>query len=231
MNVKRFLTLGILGIFLVSLMGGVLAEVSAEEASERVVGVIGGFLTPLLGPLFGEKEMATRTFFAMLLGMIIYSIISIMFNKSSRWITWGITGAITSLALLGLPSGFLEVIRIQYGAMGATILTIIPFFIIMAFTLQINNLLAAKVTWIFYAMYYLAMYSYEVVVSDSFSSGLPYGTAFFVGIAIFFGIGEIRNLIFKGQIEGIIEKGHQRIAKRKALQNLEDKDFSSRYNS
>ncbi len=233
MNIKRFLIVGILGLFLVSMMGGVLGEDvsrSAGEIGETLITAIGGFLEPFLEPFFGEKEMMSRVFFAMLLGMIIYSIVSVMFNKNSNWIKWGITGSITSLALIGLPSGFLEVIRTQYGAMGATILTIIPFIIIMTFTIKANNLLMSKLIWIFYAMYYLAMYLSKIIDSNNFSDGLPYGIAFIAGLIVFFGIKEIRNLMAKGEIEGITERGLNKVRKRKALQEIQDTDLA-RYSS
>jgi hypothetical protein len=228
MDVKRLLVFGMLGLFMVSMMGGVLgADLSDEagEIGETVVTSIGGFLEPFLSPFFGEKEMLTRVFFAILLGMIIYSIISMMFSGSSPWIKWGITGAIVSLALVGLSNEFLEVIRVQYSAMGATILTVIPFMIMMAFTIKVNNLVVARLTWIFYAMYYLAMYGYRVVESSSFSAGLPYGIAFIVGLVVFFGIKQIREMITKGEIAGITEKGMKKVDKRKALQDIQDADL------
>ena len=66
MNVKRFLVLGILGLFLVSMMGGVLAEDYSSEAANAAKSFttgVGGFFGELLKPLFGDKEMLSRVFF------------------------------------------------------------------------------------------------------------------------------------------------------------------------
>ena len=217
-----------MGLFMISMMTGVLgADYSGEaaEVAESAVTWVSGILGTLLTPLFAEKEMLTRVFFALLLGMIIYSIISVMFKDSGRGIKWGITGAITALALMGLPSEFLEVVRTQYGAMGAAILTVIPFIIIMAFSLRVGNRVIARITWLLYAMYYFAMFAYVATIKGGFftTESMPYGIAFFVGIIIFFGIGQIRNLLFKGELEGLVEKAETAIEKNIAVQKLAKK--------
>ena len=225
--------LGILGLFLVSMMGGVLGAdlaVGAAEAGETLASVVTGFFKPILSPLFGETELLSRVFFAILLGMIIYSVIASVFGKSSNWIKWGITGAITSLALLGLPAGFLEAARTQYGAMGATILTVIPFMIILFFSLKAKNLVVTRVTWLFYAGYYFAMYTYEVASAGGWFSGakaIPYMAAWVVGLFLFFGVGAVRNMLFKGEIEGLKEKGMQKVEKRKTATEINDANLSA----
>jgi hypothetical protein len=231
MNVKRFLSFGVLGLFLISMIGVVLGADLTEEGREVGEGLstlIGGFFEPLLSPLFGDTELLSRVFFAVLLGMIIYSIVGTMFKESQNWIKWGITGAITSLALLGLPSSFLEAIRIQYGAMGAAILTIIPFIIILIFSLKSGSVLIARMTWIFYAVYYFTMYLYGIATSKtgwfSFETA-PYLIAFFAGIFIFFGMPTIRNLIFKGELAGLEERGMGKVKRRKLLQEIQDEDL------
>lgn len=231
MNTKRFLVLGVLGMFLVSMMGLVLGADLSGEAADLVrtgASVVEGFFGELLKPLFGDKEMLSRVFFALLLGMIIYSIISVMFSESSKKIQWGITIAITSLSLVGLPSGFLEAVRTSYGAMGAAILTVIPFIIILVFSLRTRSILMARITWVFYSVYYLAMYIYAIAVKID-AKGLttpetiPYIGGFIAGLFVFFFIGNIRKLIFKGKIEGIVEKGQEKIQERKVRLELEDK--------
>jgi len=161
-NTKRIFGVFVLGMFLISMMGFVFA---AEDYSDEAVAAAHTFketLVQILGPLFGDQEMLSRVFMAMLLGLIIFSIVTTMFKDSGRVTKWGITLAITSLALLGIPAEFLQVIRMQYGAMGATVLTLIPFIILLAFSLKSESVLIARVTWIFYAFYYLAMYLYKI---------------------------------------------------------------------
>jgi len=239
MKGKKFLVIGLLGLFMINFIGlAMAADLSQEaaEAAEASVTFASGFFGTLLAPLFGETEMLSRVFFALLLGMIIYSIISVMFKDSSRVIQWGVTGAITALALLGLPANFLEVVRTQYGAMGATILTIIPFIIILVFSLRTRSVLLARMTWIFYSMYYLVMYAYKITTTlDSgetlwiATETIPYLAAFLVGIGIFFFIGALRNLIFKGEIKGIQEHAEKGIEKAKLLKSLKNKELKDVY--
>ncbi|MCK4650295.1 hypothetical protein KAT36_03615 [Candidatus Pacearchaeota archaeon] len=233
MDVKRFLILGMLGMFLISMMGGVLAdgEDYSEEAFEtgrEAISFAGGFFNALFTQFFGEGEQLTRFFFALLLGMIIYSVINTLFKDSSGTVRWIITGSVTALALLGLPAGFLEAIRTQYSAMGATILTIIPFIIVLVFSLKSESVLIARVTWIFYAFYYLAMYFYIILTADAgwlTTANIPYLAGFFAGAFIFFVVGRIRGLIFMGKLEGLEERGMSKVKKRKLLQRIQDEDL------
>ncbi|MEA3248714.1 MAG: hypothetical protein U9Q73_03355 [Nanoarchaeota archaeon] len=231
-HVNKFLIFGVLGLFLISMIAGIVSaeDFSAEagEFAESAVTGIGGFFGTLFEPLFGETEILSRVFFAILLGMIIYSIISVLFKDSGPWIHWGITGAITSLALLGLPLNFLEVVRTQYGAMGAAILTIIPFMIILVFSLKLENKLFARVIWLFYTGYYLSMYLYGIGKNGWFTTeSIPYMIAFIVGLFLFFGIGAIRNLLFKGEIEGLLEKGMGKVEKRRVARTISDANLTA----
>ena len=232
-DVKRFLVLGVLGLFMISMIAGIVSaedySAEAENFVESVITGARGVFGTLLAPLFGEKEMLSRVFFAILLGMIIYSIISIMFKDSKPWIQWSITGAITALALLGLPTHLLEVIRIQYGAMGATILTIIPFIIIFIFSLRMKNILIARMTCIIYSMYYLSMYLYKIVTKGGWftTESIPYIIAFVVGLFLFFGIRAIRKLLFKGEIEELLETGMNTVQKRKAARTISDANLTA----
>ena len=235
-NTKRIFGVFVLGMFLISMMGFVFA---AEDYSDEAVAAAHTFketLVQILGPLFGDQEMLSRVFMAMLLGLIIFSIVTTMFKDSGRVTKWGITLAITSLALLGIPAEFLQVIRMQYGAMGATVLTLIPFIILLAFSLKSESVLIARVTWIFYAFYYLAMYLYKISSLVDGGAGwlstetLPYLAGFLAGVFLFTTVKLLRNLIFKGEIEGITERGMTKVKRRKALQDIQDEDLG-RYSS
>lgn len=237
MNVKRLMVFGMLGLFVISMMGGVLGDshIDGEDLAEEfiegtkaTVGFFEKFFGVLLGPLFGDTELLSRVFFALLLGMIIYSIIGTIFSGAGKWTQWGITFVITSLSLLGMPSGFLEAIRIQYGAMGATILTVIPFIIVLIFSLKSKSVLIARVTWIFYAFYYFAMYTYAIITSKTGWFGLetaPYFVAFMMGLVLFFGMPLIRKLITEGELAGLEERGMSKVKRRNLLQQIQDEDL------
>ncbi len=234
-DTKRIFVFVLLGMILVSMVGIVgAADLTDEaiEAAETSVTFASGFFGTLLTPLFGEKEMLSRVFFALLLGMIIYSVISVMFKESSKAIQWIISFAITSIALLGLPSNFLEAVRTSYGAMGAAILVMIPFIIILIFSLRVRSVLLARMTWIFYAAYYLVMYFYQIITQEGgwiTTESIPYLAGFAGGVAVFFFMGGIRRLIFKGEIEGIREMGEKGIEQGKLLKALKGKELKDVY--
>ncbi|MFH0711673.1 MAG: hypothetical protein V1889_00950 [archaeon] len=221
-------------MFLSSMVGVWGADLTddAIAAAESSVTFASGFFGTILSPLFGETEMLSRVFFALLLGMIIYSVISVMFKGSSKTIQWIISFVITALALLGLPSNFLEAVRTSYGAMGAAILVMIPFIIILIFSLRVRSVLLARMTWVFYAAYYLVMYFYAIITMNGgwiTTESIPYLAGFVGGVFVFFFMSGIRRLLFKGEIEGIREMGEKGIEQGKLLKELKGKELKGVY--
>ncbi|MFA4960462.1 MAG: hypothetical protein WC548_02255 [Candidatus Pacearchaeota archaeon] len=171
---------------------------------------IGGFFKIFFSsnsPLGGE--LLTRIFMAILLAMFVYTAFDVFFSGQSKYIHWGATIAATALAVIWLPGNFLEAIRVGYGAMGATILSVIPFLIIFWFSIKIQSLSVARATWIFYSFYYFALYV-STIMELKGKGGFPYFIAFIVGLIIFIFMKSFRRWLFKGKIEGIgeeIDKG------------------------
>ncbi len=151
-----------------------------------------------IGFIFSGKEIATQTLFAILLFMVLYTSVDALFRK--KWpFTVIVTGIITALAIIALPPNFLTSIRNQYGALGATILAIIPFLIILIFTIRVESNLVGRVLWIFYALYYFALYIYSIATEKNgwlSAENIPYFAAIIGGIVLFLFISPIRNAIF-----------------------------------
>ncbi len=250
---KRLLSFGILGLFLVCMMSGVLA-ISPDQAGTDIknflvnVGEGGsGFFSALFGDIaFGDGEFLTSFFFAILLGMIIYSVISSFFDDVEPTIQWIITIAITSISFVAMPGDYLQALRVSYGAMGLSLLTIIPFIIILWFTIKAENLWVARATWAFFSFYYFALLigrwtgvkalnekianapiSAEVLGWGDPVSTAPYWIALFVGIFMFFFIPQIRKLIWKGEMESYVETAEQAIKKHAATQKLRQQSDES----
>ena len=233
----------VFGIFIISLllftffMGIVLAQIGddaryvAEAGTEGFIGIIRGIADGISPYFYGDIELLSRIFLAILLALIIYSIIDGM--SKTKWVTWAITGAITALALIGIPGAFLEAIRIQYGIMGATILTIIPFLIVLVFSLRTRSLLMARVTWIVYTTYYFFMFIYAWAIIGKFwdSEVIPYAGGLIAGVIILFGIPWFRNLIIHGKIQSIKETGVGHIEEGKLLKELKKKELEEVYGS
>ena len=247
MNRKKFLVIGLLGLFMISMFAG-LAVAAGEgediaEGLQEVGAEVGDFFNTILGrSLFGDTEMLSRVFFAILLGMIIYTVIGTFFDSANRWVTWGATGMITTLALLGLPPDLLLAIRTSYGAMGATILAVIPFAIIMAFTIKVKSVVVARITWIVFMFYYFGLYIAKVFenitafgAGTSFadwnivfaSEGIPYLLAIVAGLIIFFWIGSIRDFMFREDLEKLKEASKRVTERRKLLHEMEESQATS----
>ncbi|MCX6748413.1 MAG: hypothetical protein NT076_02310 [Candidatus Pacearchaeota archaeon] len=207
------------------------ASQNTNNIAETTKGVITGIiasLKDLLSPLFGDKEMLTRAFFAILLYMILYTIVGSIF-KAKKLLSIGITVVITALALLALPSNFITAIRTGYGAMGGAILSIIPFIILLIFTVKMNSKLMARLLWIFFFAYYLALYLYQWGTTGWLSKeSIPYFFAFAAGLIIIVFIGSIRKLLWKGELEAEEEAATRDISFRGLGRKLERKETTER---
>jgi hypothetical protein len=227
MDVKRLFVFGMLGLFLVFMMGGVLA-LSGEEAGKNIVGFFGVIVSWLIdfvsGAVNADGSMSEFLFFV-LLAMIIYTIISSFFSDTNKYIKWVITLSISTLSVIGMPEGYLDSVLVSYGAMGLTILTIIPLFIVLLFSVKVKSLLLARATWAFYAVYYVA-----VVISGLIKTGVSgfiHWVAVAVGVAMFFFVPYLRNIFDKGELDKDLEKAERAINRHTQTQKLRQKSDES----
>ncbi len=226
-HVNKFLILGVLGLFLISFMGSFVVAEDAEEVGQIIGETAGEFGKGVRGffeGLFGDTLLGNgalgKIFMALLIGMFVYAALSTFFDKATQgWILNTATVAATGLAILGLPENFLESILTGYGAMGAAILMIIPFFIIFWFTVKVKSVLMARGIWLFYTTYYFGFYIQELI--QAYASGgssqmlWPSFIALVLGGIMFFFILGVRGFIFKGEMEEVVEKGTQKAEERK----------------
>jgi len=245
MKVKKYFSLLILGLFLMSFMvpmvaapshpqddigagsGVDVSDVTAGEAGGAVRGFVNGigeFIDGLAGGnLLGEdpggNEALTRAFFAILLGMLVYSAISSSGFFKNPLVLWIATGVITALSLIGLPSSFLFAIRTQYNIMGAVLLSVIPFAIIFWFTIKANSKLVAIFTWVFYTVYFFVLNIH--VLASKARIEWPHAIALVVGIIMIALVGKFRGWYFKVALGSESERAIDANTQRKAGLDVE----------
>ena len=222
MNMKRVWVTLVLGLFLVSMMGGVLALTPQEigsGAAEILKGTgtgLKGFVDEIFG--IGNEGGLSEFFFVLLLAMIIYTAISSFFSETGTLIRWVITISISAIAYIGIPDGYLDALLVSYGAMGLAILTVIPFLIMVMFSVKVRDLMVARGTWIFYILYYSVL-----VIGKIWEDGdahPAYWIAVIGGVVMFITIPWIRSWIVGTKLEGYIEKGDAAIRKNKEIKKL-----------
>ncbi len=199
------------------------AATTAGEISKGTIGVVSEIFKPILGPLFGDTELLTRVFLAALLFMLLYSIIITIF-KDKKALSLIVSGLVTAISLLALPSNFLQAITLQYGAMGAALLAAIPFVILLVFTVKVGSMVVARITWVFYALYFLALTIYKIATTTmgAFSAeSIPYWGAMIAGILIFIFIIPIRRFFTKEELKELKEEGMNVIEREKLLNKYE----------
>jgi len=230
-DAKRIVVLVLVGMFLVSFMAGFVGGATPDDdlpnakpvegkTAEEIGKEFGAGIISFVEILFGEtglgNESLSRLFMAILIAMFVYTALGSFFDgEKYKWVRWIATVSVTILAIVGLPDSYLEAIRTNYRAMGATILSVIPFLIIFWFTIKVKSFLMARIIWLFYALYYLALY-FSVWWTGKVWFNV-YLLTFIAGIIIFFSILKIRRFIFHGEMEGLGEALNQQAKERKVL--------------
>lgn len=247
----KFLILFILGLYIISLLSfGVVAQTPEDSAINDESGTTPDSATtkPLekvadkAAGLLEKVKITPDTLSKILLGLLLWMIVfSIVKQIGFGGGKWGIGSAIFAaivvlLALLWMPENFIQSIIMQYGAMGATILAVIPFIIMLYFTIAVSgSLLLSRIIWIFYIGYYFTLLIYKGAseVSDyttyaSWAPASPYIAAVIIGLTVFFGLPSLRNLFFKGKLDADEEKGLRDIKWRELGRKLERSETESR---
>jgi hypothetical protein len=245
-NLFFYSTLALIFFSMFGFVGAADGDEVAEGAAATTRGVvqaIGGVANEALGPLFGDQEILTRIFFFILLYMIIYNIVGVMFHFDEhtfggRFMAWGVPAIIALLAMIALPANFIEAIRTSYGAMGAAILSVIPFIILLIFTFRVHSLLVGRMVWLFFVVYYFALYIYSIVTAETIGDGwtgwitaetIPYIAAIVAGLLIFFGLAAFRNMYFRGEMQAVHEAGRQVAQRGKLLHKLQREELEQSY--
>lgn len=243
-DTKRIFVFVLVGMFLISMMGVVVgAEESelkgltpdgnnVEDGSKFWDSVKSAFesfpgeklkFTPIAEGLDDYKGWL----YAILLGMIIYTVISSFFSGSGPYIKWGISIAITAIAMIGIPPEVYNALEVQYGAMGSAILAVIPFAILLFFTMKVGSLLIARLTWLFFALYSLFMFWGRFFASAS-GEGWPYVIGFAATICMIVWIKWFRKKWFKGELNSQIEIAEKKAKIRSAGRRLEQEEAEDR---
>ena len=239
---KKLSVILILSIVFVSILSGfVLAqdEVTLEDVGEEVENW-STYANELFGtffdPLYGENMWATKVFLFLLLFLIGLVIIPYITGEK-KILNFFLSIVISLLMISVIPNEFIKSIALQYGIAGATILSVIPFVMILVLSVLVRSPLIAQVIWLFYVVYYLAFYiymlwnlSYErgnvILYSGEF---LPYLAAIIVGFLCFIFIKKLRELVFQGQMKALEETGERIIERGGLLHKLQKEELETSY--
>jgi len=200
-------------------------EVDSEdvvEGAEVAGSAIAGFFHGLLDPFYGGPSIATQILLGILLFFLYYSIIPIIVGDDNRVLAFIIVLIVTIVSIVAIPDGFFSSIMAHYGIMGATLLSVLPFIVVLLFSVKVQNTLVARVVWLFYTLYYFGVYLYLIInhfidngewvwVSTDTVNTLPYVIAIIAGSIMFIVIVRVQDIIFKGQMQSLENKGGQNI--------------------
>jgi hypothetical protein len=212
----------------------VLFLASFAAAQETILESLGSNATAFLNSIFLTPFTLSVILLGLLLWIVIYSIV-VKIGLGGGKGAWSGGAAVVSLIIvilsfIYLPKDFVTAIVLQYGAMGATILTVIPFFIMLYFSIAITrSLFTARIIWTFYIVYYFAIFIYKIVQpGTTWTNAIPYIGAIVAGAIVIFFLPTIRNIWWKGELSAAEEKGIRDISFRKLGRKLEREETKAR---
>lgn len=234
----------LLGFSLFVLLGltGFVAAQTSESAGRNLGTVfaeiasgIGDFVIAFLeGINVNGSANLSLILLGLLLWIVLYSVVEEVFANRDH-LGWNLTAIVVSLimtflSLRFIPDDFVEVIVLQYGVLGTTILTVIPFVIMMYFTVAVSkSLIISRIVWGTYVIYYFAIFSYKIAEVGEWNEALiPYSAAIVVGIFVFFFIKPLRNLLFRQKLSSKEEAALRDVRFRNLGRRIEREETESR---
>jgi len=241
---KSVLVFGVLGLFLFSMFSFVLAQDSIDSRNNVITSAANEFNAGPAGTLAeflqNNAKINPKVLSSVLLGLLLYIIIYSFVTKalgfkreSGTLFHFGsivVSLVVVVLSFLYIPENFIDSIVLQYGAMGMAIVAIVPYLIMLYYTLDVvKNRFAAKAVWLFYVVYYTGLFVYRVGTNGwtSWLQNVPYMGAIAVGLVMLFWIAPLRDIWFKEHLEGVKEKKERNMAKRLALDKSKVQEFDS----
>lgn len=202
---------------------------SIGQALKGIGLIFGGIITEMFG---GEWAYGTRILFFILLWLIIWNILPFIIGDEHPYIVSWASAIIAFIAIISIPKEFLDVITLQYGAMGAAVLSVIPFLIIFVFSIRMRNALGARVLWIFYSFYYIGLFVYRIIeitqkqkLPLTSLEALAYIIAIVAGILMAtFLMGTIRHIFFRGELSAMEEEAGKYADIKKLLKKANEKE-------
>jgi len=183
-----------------------------------------------------DSEIFTILMLGILLWMIIYSVIKRMRLFGGEFVgAWSglFSLIVTILAFIGLPREFIQSLLFQYSAMGATIITAIPFLIMFYFTVFIvRSKLMARAVWLVYTIYFFSLGIFYIANNPNSAgnyltaSNIPYFGGMIIGIIVLVYLGFIRRVAFLAELDSKIDDADRRMKRRVALDRTKEREAS-----
>jgi len=231
---KEIAVFGFLFLFAISL----LPAVSAQQTGLSIVVIgIADSIQEIFDAIRFDVDNSSKVLLGILLWIVLFSVLSQMellkVGNSGRILSGVVSLIITLLTFILMPPNFIEAIVLQYGALGATILTVIPFVIMIYFTFKVSkSLLVSRIAWIFYVVYYMSLFVYKIAETTTVNSGwdlvsqnIPYIGAIVAGALVFLFIKRLRIWKIEQEIDEMKERGAEAVEEIKLLNKLKRKEL------
>ena len=219
MKKERVLALALAGLFFVSIFATIASAAPSFDASS-----VFDSIKNSLESLRGNRTGFIQTLFFILIFLIIATMVSfIPLFKKNKLVGLLVSIIISILSVYFMPAGLVESILHPYEAMGAAILSVIPFILMFTFTkYMLTNTFTKKVAWIFFA-FVMAGLSINSIINNAKQPVVwAYGIASFLAIAMIFFNKWIDEHIWKGELEGGLNAADKRMQARIALERLRE---------
>jgi hypothetical protein len=226
MNGKKFLVIGLLGLFMISMFASIaVAQDEVNPEAEKFFGNAVGGVGDVFGKLFGETygtgfwELAAIKFlFFLLLLMVILAVSDSipLLSESNAWIKWSISAIVSYLSVMYITPSDFYTILVSYTTMAIVITSVIPLAIIFAIVYKLSSepsagkiilqklllgLYAIILAWRIAQIWVFKPTGIEI---PTFAIPLYGGTLLIVLLLIIFN-NTVRHFLFSSKVKGYIE--------------------------
>jgi hypothetical protein len=217
-NMKKLFGVFVLGLFVISMMAGLVSAQANDPVDAVQKGVASGYelIRPVLEGIIGETSDGEFFLAKVLLLMIIFAILWVALDKVSFFSenTWVLVIVSVAVSILSIRwfgnSDMIRTVILPYSALGIAISAGLPF--VLAFIIIENNFKKTmrKIGWIFFAVVFVGLWIMRSGESGAEAVGGPVGPFAWIylataGIAMImlFMDGTIQRTMAKSSVERI----------------------------
>lgn len=216
------------GLIALSSVISTLAMTSLASAQDYVGPVIDSFKENIGSKIMTAIASSQTGFIKFLFFILVFLVISAIVSmiplfKEKKGISILVSIVISILSVYFIPSELITLMVNPYSALGAAILSVIPFAIMVLFTqYMLTNRFLKEIAWLFFAVLMVALMIYTQIETRQGPSwlGWLYGLTSVAAVFMLFFGKKLDKYIWRGKLEALEEGVDKKIQKRLALDRL-----------
>jgi hypothetical protein len=191
-------------------------------------GFLDNYMNYFLDLVENNSYNVMRVFFGFLLFIILYGVVDTLdfFDSYSNKFNLLLSVSITVISMIAMPRPFLDFLVPAYESMASTLFSIIPFFLIIFFSIKIKKQFIGRMVWLFVTVLFILLFlakGLPELLEGDWVNGMIYLVMALAGLLMVIFLPAIRKWFFKGELKEMEESMKEGVKIEAALKkaNLE----------